>query len=98
MAETVPARACVPTRSILDLEAASVIARMKDKAFARTVSRDDLRMGAEELGLPLETHEGNVIRFMRERADALGLRGTFVREASVDSRGWTAQPSIGVQT
>lgn len=66
-----------PTRSILDLEAASVIKRMKDKAFARTVSRDDLRMGAEELGLPLETHVGNVIRFMRERANALGLRGTL---------------------
>ena len=66
-----------PTRSILDLEATSVIKRMKDKAFARTVSRDDLRMGAEELGLPLETHVANVIRFMREQADTLGLRGTL---------------------
>ena len=50
---------------------------MKDKAFARNVSRDDLRRGAEELGLPLEEHVGNVIGFMRERADALGLRGTL---------------------
>ena len=51
--------------------------RMKDKAFARAVSRDDLRRGAEEIGLPLEEHIANVIMFMRERADALGLRGTL---------------------
>jgi len=66
-----------PSKSVLDLEAASVIKRMKDKAFARNVSRDDLRRGADELNLPLEEHVGNVIRFMRERADALGLRGTL---------------------
>ena len=66
-----------PSKSILDLEAASVVKRMKDKAFARNVSRDDLRRGAEELNLPLDEHIGNVIRFMRERADALGLRGTL---------------------
>jgi putative nucleotidyltransferase with HDIG domain len=64
-----------PTRSILDLEAASVLKRMKDKAFARGVSRDDLRRGAAELGLPLEEHVANVIAFMREQAEALGLRG-----------------------
>jgi len=66
-----------PSRSVLDLEPSSVIKRMKDKAFARAVSRDDLRKGAEELGLPLEEHVGNVIRFLREEADALGLRGTL---------------------
>ena len=66
-----------PSKSILDLEPSSVIKRMKDKAFARNVSRDDLRRGADELNLPLEEHVGNVIRFMRERADALGLRGTL---------------------
>ncbi len=66
-----------PSKSILDLEPASVVKRMKDKAFARGVKRDDLRRGAEELGLPLEDHIGNVIAFMRERADALGLRGTL---------------------
>ena len=66
-----------PSRSVLDLAAASVIKRMKDKAFARAVSRDDLRRGAEGLGLPLETHVANVIAFMREQADALGLRGTL---------------------
>jgi len=66
-----------PSKSILDLEASSVIKRMKDKAFARAVSRDDLRAGAELLGLPLADHITNVISFMRERADALGLRGTL---------------------
>ena len=66
-----------PSKSILDLEAASVIKRMKDKAFARAVKREDLRAGAELLGLPLDEHIANVIAFMRERADALGLRGTL---------------------
>jgi predicted hydrolase (HD superfamily) len=66
-----------PSKSVLDLEASSVIKRMKDKAFARAVSRDDLRKGAEEIGLPLAEHVDNVIRFMRERADVLGLRGTL---------------------
>jgi predicted hydrolase (HD superfamily) len=66
-----------PSRSILDLEAPSVVKRMKDKAFARAVKRDDLRKGAEELGLPLEEHIGNVIAFMRETAGALGLRGSL---------------------
>lgn len=66
-----------PSKSILDLEASSVIKRMKDKAFARAVSRDDLRKGAEEMGLPLAEHIANVITFMREKADDLGLRGTL---------------------
>jgi putative nucleotidyltransferase with HDIG domain len=66
-----------PSKSVLDLEAPSVVKRMKDKAFARAVNRDDLRRGAEELGLPLDQHISNVISFMRERADTLGLRGTL---------------------
>ena len=66
-----------PSKSVLDLEAPSVVRRMKDKAFARAISRDDLHKGAEEVGLPLEGHIANVIAFMRERADALGLRGTL---------------------
>src|ERR671917_2046623 len=64
-----------PSKSVLDLEAKSVIKRMKDKAFARQVPRDHLRQGAELMGLPLEQHITNVIAFMREQADALGLRG-----------------------
>ena len=66
-----------PSKSVLDLEASSVIKRMKDKAFAKGVSRDDLRQGAEELGLPLDVHVTNVITFLREKADALGLRGSL---------------------
>ena len=78
MAGFVTAAALVrPTKSILDLEAASVLKRLKDKAFARAVSRDDLRRGAAELGIPLEEHVANVIAFLRNSADALGLRGTL---------------------
>jgi predicted hydrolase (HD superfamily) len=66
-----------PSKSILDLEARSVIRRMKDKAFARGVKREDLRAGAEVIGLPLEEHIANVVAFMRECADELGLRGTL---------------------
>src|SRR3954465_4706003 len=66
-----------PSKSILDLEAPSVVKRMKDKAFARAVKREDLRGGAELLGLPLDQHISNVIGCMRERADALGLGGSL---------------------
>src|SRR5438093_1946836 len=66
-----------PSKSILDLEPASVMKRMKDKAFARGVKREDLRAGAEALGLPIEEHIANVIAAMREQADALGLRGNL---------------------
>ena len=78
MAGFITAAALVrPSKSVLDLEPASVVKRMKDKAFARAVKRDDLRKGAEELELPLEEHIANVIAFIRERADALGLRGAL---------------------
>src|SRR5437764_14482807 len=66
-----------PTKSVLDLEASSVKKRMKDKAFARGGKREDLVAGAELLGLPLEEHFTNVIGFIREKADVLGLRGTL---------------------
>ena len=66
-----------PSKSVLDLEASSVIKRMKDKAFARAVSRDDLRKGAEEIGLPLDQHITHVIASLRLQADDLGLRGTL---------------------
>jgi len=65
------------SRSILEVDARSVKKKMKDKAFARGVKREDLVGGAALLGLPLDEHVGNVIGFMRERADALGLRGTL---------------------
>jgi predicted hydrolase (HD superfamily) len=66
-----------PSKSVLDLEPSSVIKRMKDKAFARAVPREHLRAGADEIGLPLDQHIGNVIAFLRLEADALGLRGTL---------------------
>lgn len=77
MAGFITAAALVrPSKSVLDLEARSVLKRMKDKAFARGVKREDLRQGAESLGLALEDHIANVIGFMRERADLLGLGGS----------------------
>ncbi len=58
---------------IVTLEARSVRKRMKDKAFARAVSRDDIRRGAEELGVPLEEHITFCIQAMRSIAAELGL-------------------------
>ena len=66
-----------PSKSVLDLEASSVIKRMKDKAFARAIPREHLKAGAEEIGLPLDQHITNVIASLRENADALGLRGSL---------------------
>jgi putative nucleotidyltransferase with HDIG domain len=66
-----------PSKSILDLETSSVKKRMKDKAFARAVSREDMLKGAEELGVSLDGHISFCIAAMREQADALGLRGSL---------------------
>lgn len=64
-----------PSKSILDVEAASVKKRLKDKAFARGVSREDVSKGAEELGIPLEEHIAFCIEAMRSVAADLGLDG-----------------------
>ena len=64
-----------PTRSVHDVDAAGVRKRMKDKAFARGVNRDDVVRGAEELGVPLDEHIAFVIEAMRGEAEALGLAG-----------------------
>ncbi|HEV2426361.1 MAG TPA: HDIG domain-containing protein [Terriglobia bacterium] len=58
---------------IRSLEAKSVRKRMKDKAFARSVSREDITRGAEELGIPLDEHITFCIEAMRARAGELGL-------------------------
>jgi putative nucleotidyltransferase with HDIG domain len=58
---------------IRSLEAKSVRKRMKDKAFARSVSREDITRGAEELGIPLDDHIAFCIEAMRARAGELGL-------------------------
>ncbi|HEU4643726.1 MAG TPA: HD domain-containing protein [Gemmatimonadaceae bacterium] len=64
-----------PSRSVHDVDARSVRKKMKDKAFARGVSREDVLLGAQELGLELDTHVQFVIDAMRRSADALGLAG-----------------------
>ncbi len=64
-----------PNKSIIGLEASSVRKKMKDKAFARGVNREDVIKGAEELGVTLDEHIAFVIAAMTEEADALGLRG-----------------------
>ena len=65
-----------PSKSILDLEAKSVVKRMKDKAFARAVKREDITAGAALLGLSVEEHVGNCVAAMQARAAELGLAGT----------------------
>jgi len=64
-----------PTKSIMDVEVAGVRKKMKDKAFARAVLREDITGGAELLGLSVEEHVGNCLRAMQERAGELGLAG-----------------------
>ena len=65
-----------PDKSIHTLEAKSVKKRMKDKAFARTVSRDDIVNGAAALGVDLDEHIAFCIDAMRKIAPELGLEGT----------------------
>ncbi|MCB0310227.1 MAG: hydrolase [Bdellovibrionales bacterium] len=64
-----------PDRSLFTLEAKSVKKKMKDKAFARGCNRDDIKLGAEELGIELTQHIENVINALRNRASQLGLAG-----------------------
>ncbi len=65
-----------PTKSVHDVEAKSVRKKMKDKAFARGVSREDVVQGAQELGVDLDEHIAFVIQAMQQNADAIGLAGT----------------------
>jgi putative nucleotidyltransferase with HDIG domain len=64
-----------PTKSIHDVEASSVKKKLKDKAFARGVSREDVYKGAEELCVPLEEHIAFCIAALRSVAPELGLNG-----------------------
>ena len=64
-----------PNRSVFEVDAASVKKKMKDKAFARSVNRQDIVEGAQELGVPLEEHVEFCIKAMQERAAELGLAG-----------------------
>jgi len=65
-----------PTKSVHDVEAKSVRKKMKDKAFAKGVSREDVLLGTQELGVDLDTHIQFVIAAMRGAAEAIGLNGT----------------------
>ncbi len=65
-----------PSRAIGDVDVPSVLKKMKDKAFARAVRREDITRGAEELGVPLEEHVGLVIQSLQGIASDLGLEGT----------------------
>jgi putative nucleotidyltransferase with HDIG domain len=65
-----------PTKSLFEVDSAAVRKKMKDKAFARSVNRDDVIKGAEILGVDLDEHITFVIEAMKEVADELGLRGT----------------------
>jgi putative nucleotidyltransferase with HDIG domain len=64
-----------PSRSVAEVDAKSVRKKMKDKAFARSVSRQDIEDGARELGLDLDEHIEFCVAAMRARAEELGLAG-----------------------
>jgi putative nucleotidyltransferase with HDIG domain len=66
-----------PSRSVFEVDVQSVKKKMKDKAFARSVNRQDITEGAQELGVPLEEHVAFCIRAMQDRAAELGLKGTW---------------------
>ena len=65
-----------PTKSIHEVDVAAVKKKMKDKAFARAVNREDIVRGAAELGMPLDDVIAEVINALRADADRLGLTGT----------------------
>jgi len=66
-----------PHRSVFEVDVASVKKKMKDKAFARSVNRQDIIDGAEELGVPLEDHINFCIKAMQAKAEDLGIQGSM---------------------
>ncbi len=66
-----------PHRSVFEVDVASVKKKMKDKAFARSVNRQDIVEGAQELGIPLEEHVDFCVKAMQARAEELGLKGSL---------------------
>ncbi len=66
-----------PRRSVFEVDVASVKKKMKDKAFARSVNRQDIIDGAQELDVPLDDHIDFCIKAMQGRAEELGLKGSL---------------------
>jgi predicted hydrolase (HD superfamily) len=64
-----------PTKSVHDVDVRAVKKKMKDKAFARAVNRDDILRGAEDLGMPLDDVIAQVIAALKADAERLGLAG-----------------------
>lgn len=71
-----------PSRAITDVDVPAVLKKMKDKAFARAVRREDITRGAEELGVPFEEHVGVVIQALTGIASQLGLGETRANAAA----------------
>lgn len=74
-----------PNKSIFEVDVASVKRKLKDKAFARNVNREDITGGARELGVPLDEHVTFCIEALKERAAELGLAGEAPAKAEVVS-------------
>jgi putative nucleotidyltransferase with HDIG domain len=66
-----------PHRSVFEVDVSSVKRKMKDKAFARTVNRQDIVEGAQELGVSLDDHIDFCIKSMQSRAEELGIKGSL---------------------
>ena len=66
-----------PHRSVFEVDLSSVKKKMKDKAFARSVNRQDIIEGAQELGVPLDDHIDFCIKSMQAKADELGIKGSL---------------------
>ncbi len=71
-----------PSKAVADVKTSSVKKKMKDKAFAAAIHREDLTAGAEELGISLDDHIAFVIQAMAENAEALGLAGVGAQNAN----------------
>jgi len=74
-----------PHRSVFEVDAGSVKRKMKDKAFARSVNRQDIVNSAAELGVPLEEHITFCLKAMQARAEELGLKGSLDGPAETGS-------------
>ncbi len=66
-----------PTKSIFEVDAKGVLKKMKDKGFARAVNREDIVKGAAELGVDLEEHIAFCIEAMKNKAEELGIKGSY---------------------